>query len=190
MGLRVWKTSNLTKDTLLKIAEVGFFVLAATTSPYFLHNIAKKFFKDKLEKTIRARAKKLRELQKRKLISFRELDNGDVRVEISHQGKTLVRQYNLDNLKLVKPARWDRKWRIIIYDIPQYKRRASDAFREKLKDLGLFKLQKSVWISAYECLPELEFLCSVFDINMDECVYHFYADHIPREGEARKFFEL
>jgi DNA-binding transcriptional regulator PaaX len=164
--------------------------VVAASSPYFLHNVAKYFFNDKLPKMIRARARKLQELKKRKLVSFKQLAGGEVRIELTKDGKNLVRQYNLDTMQLKKPEKWDGRWRIIIYDIPQYKRQASNAFREKLRDLGLFKIQKSVWISAYDCLAELEFLCTVFDIDMDRCVHYFHTGEIPIAREVRKHFGL
>ena len=77
-----------------------------------------------------------------------------------------------------------------MYDIPVQQKRASNAFREKLKSLGLFPLQKSIWISPFDCLAELEFLATIFEINMDRCVYHFVAKEIPREKEIKKFFNL
>lgn len=178
---------GLTRDTLLLIASLGALTIAAT-SPYFLHKIARQYFKERSRERIRARARKLRELEKRKLIRFKELGNGTVRIELTHQGKILVRQYNLEDIKLTKPARWDGQWRILIYDIPADQRRASNAFREKLKQLGLFPLQRSVWVSPYECLPEIEFLASVFEIDIDRCIYYFLAKNIPREEEVRKFF--
>lgn len=184
------KSPNLTKNTLLKIAGTGAAILIAASSPYFLHQISKTFFKDVLKKAIRARAKKLAELQKRKLVSFKELSDGQVKIELSKDGKLLVRQYKFDEIKIAKTAKWDGWWRVIIYDIPNYKRQASNAFREKLVSLGLFKLQKSVWISAYDCLPQLEFLCTVFEIDMDRCVLYFKSKEIPLEVEIRKFFSI
>lgn len=183
------RAANLTKDTLLTIAKAGAIIIAAS-SPYFLSNIAEEFFNEALPKLIKARARKLRELKKRKLISFKQLSKGEVRIELSKDGQRLLRQYNLDSMQIKKPDKWDGKWRIIIYDIPQYQRRASNAFNQKLRDLGLFKLQKSVWVSAYDCMPELEFLCTIFDIDIDNCVHYFHSREIPIESELRKHFGL
>lgn len=181
---------SLTKDTLLKIAAVGFIVVAALSSPYFLHMVAKKYFKEKTIDAARKRSRKLRELQKRKLLDFKEMPDSSVKITLSHQGKNLVRQYKLEEMSIVKPKLWDKKWRIITYDIPISKNQASNSFRKKMRDLGLYQLQKSIWVSPYECLNEMEFLCVIFDINMDECVYYFKASEIPREREVKKFFNL
>lgn len=185
-----WRKNNLTKDTLLKLALGGAFILVAATSPYFFHQIAKNYFKEKVKKVIGARARKLRELEKKKLISFKDLGDGKVKIEIAHKGKLLIRQYQLENMKIAKPKFWDKKWRVIIYDIPHYNKKARDAFRLKLKELGLYFLQRSVWISPYDCLSEIEFLCSVFDIDLNNHVYHFVASEIPKEREIKKWFGL
>ena len=183
------RKGTLTSDTLLKIAKVGGMVLIAGTSPYFLHRLAREFFKDTPEDR-RARARKVRELEQRKLINFTHLKGGEMRVELSQRGKKLVRQYDLEAMQIKKPPRWDGMWRIILYDIPTHHRKASDAFRRKLRSLGLFQLQKSVWVSAYECLTELEFLCTIFDISFDDHVYYFHSQEIPCAQEIKKFFSL
>jgi len=184
------RKNNFTKDTLLRIAEVGVVTLAASTSPFVLHALVRAYFKDRSRKIARARAKKLRELEQHKLISFKELDNGAVRIELTHQGKNLIRTYNLEEMKLNIPKQWDGEWRILIYDIPTPQKKASNAFREKLKQLGLFAIQRSVWVSPYECLSEIEFLATVFDIDIDRCICYFHARNIPRENDIKKFFGL
>jgi|SRR3989344_2980741 len=180
--------NNLTKDTLLRIARGGIFVIAAVTSPYFLHTIVKSYFKDKTLKNARARARKLRELEKRNLIKFQEDKNGMIRMELTYQGKHVVHTYNLEEMKLQKPKKWDGQWRVLIYDIPKSQKKASNAFREKIRQLGLFPLQKSVWVSPYECFSEIEFLAIVFNINLKECILYFRTNEIPKLEELKKFF--
>src|SRR3989344_2669360 len=189
MGRSFGRGKNLTKDTLLAIATVGAAIIAGS-SPRFYHSVARQFFKDKIREMRRARARKLAELEKKKVILFRELGDGRVRVELTHRGKSLVRLYNLENIKLTIPKKWDGLWRVVMYDIPSSQRRASDAFRKKLRSLGLYQLQRSVWISPYECLAELEFLCAVFEIDINICVCYFKTREIPRESEIRKSFRL
>ena len=187
---RFWRKNNLTKDTILKLALGGTFILVAATSPYFLNQSTKSYFKDKNKKAIYARARKIKQLNSRKIVSFKELENGEIRIEITHKGKLLLRQYKLDDIKILKPRVWDKRWRVIIYDIPHDKKVARDALRSKFGQFGFYPLQKSVWISAYECLSEIEFLCAVFEIDLDGYVHYFTALSIPREREIRKWFGL
>lgn len=48
---------------------------------------------------------------------------------------------------------WDKRWRIVIFDIPETQREARYQIRRLLKELGFVQLQLSVWIHP---LPLLE----------------------------------
>jgi len=182
--------SNLTKDTLLKIAAIGFITVAAATSPFFLRAIIKYYFKEKSKEIAKKRARALSELRRRKLVEWKEMPDGSLRITISHLGKKMVRQYRLEEIKLKIPKKWDKEWRIIMYDIPSRQRKASDAFRRKIKEMGLYQIQKSVWVSPYDCFDELEFICSVFDLDIDRHVFYFKTPTIPKEKEIKNFFGL
>jgi DNA-binding transcriptional regulator PaaX len=188
------KSYNLTKEIILTLAKVGCFAIAAT-SPYFFHHLINSYFAH-LSKQQRYRAaERMRELQKKKIVSVQELANGSMRVELTNRGKDVARQYNLETISINKQKKWDGKWRLVIYDIPHHHKKARDAFRGKLKQLGLYNLQKSVWVSAYDCLPELEFLCGVFEIDPDRHLVYLTLNslnELPRnqEKELKRWFNL
>jgi len=52
-----------------------------------------------------------------------------------------------------------------MFDIPHIKKWARDALRNKLRELGFYQLQKSVFIYPYQCENEIDFLCEVFGIR-------------------------
>ncbi len=57
---------------------------------------------------------------------------------------------------LDKKRRTDKKWQMVIYDIPESKRGIRDEFRNELKILGYKELQKSIWVCPYDILKETE----------------------------------
>lgn len=69
----------------------------------------------------------------------------------------------------VKPEglkkRKDRKWVMVIFDIPEKKRKYRNDFRSFLYSLGFQKLQKSVWISPYNISKQLEEVIRVYRID-------------------------
>ena len=71
--------------------------------------------------------------------------------------------------KLKKPEylrkRKDGRWIMIIFDIPEKKRKYREGFRKLLYSLGFQKLQKSVWISPYEVSRELEEIVRIYQID-------------------------
>lgn len=189
MARGLGKYNRFAKGILLRLAEVGLFTIAAT-SPYFIPLLLKKYFREQSRKQHLLQQRAMRELRAKRFIACFKRRDGTIEVQMTHRGKAMIRRFKLEELKLQKPTSWDREWHVILYDIPHHQKRASDAFREHLKKLGLFQLQKSVWISPYKCLEELEFLCGVFSLDMNRCVLYFKTAHIPREDVARSFFNL
>lgn len=65
----------------------------------------------------------------------------------------LVKKFPLVWLKIKK---WDRKWRLVIFDIEEKSRKTRNFIRKILKELGFVQLQKSVWISPHDIFDELK----------------------------------
>ena len=63
----------------------------------------------------------------------------------------------LDNvLKVIKIKNdCDKKWRLVIFDIPERKRATRDKLRRALSSLGMGLLQSSVWISPQDIKAEI-----------------------------------
>ena len=76
----------------------------------------------------------------------------------------------------------------MFFDIPEKKRKARNALREKLYDLGFCEMQKSVFVSPYECQDEINFVVSVFNIRP----YVQYAEMMNSTNELalRRFFNF
>jgi len=68
-------------------------------------------------------------------------------------------------MKINKPLKWDNLWRLVIFDIPEDKKSARMALASKLKELGFYPMQKSVYIHPYECKDEIDFIMELFDIT-------------------------
>ena len=63
-----------------------------------------------------------------------------------------------------KTPTWDGLFRVIIFDIPENRKGIREIFRKKLKELEFQQLQKSVFVSPYECRNEIDFLKNVYEI--------------------------
>ena len=181
-----------TREILSYLLLAGVIVISAT-SPYFLINIAraiskdKKFFKRKIEDYKIARAAK--RLQDDRLIILKELENGKFSVELSEKGKRKIKEIQFDGLTVKKPDFWDKKWRVVIFDIPdKYRRRSRDALRDKLKEIGFCQLQKSVWVFPYPCENEIQFLCELF--NITPFVNIIVAESIYDDIKLKKYFKM
>lgn len=183
--------SDISKDIILYMALFGIISVAAT-SPFFLVNIAKfilknkKYFKNRYDQNKIARA--LERLKRNRIVILTEKD-GKFKIELTEKGKRKVEEIKFEDIKIETPKFWDKKWRIIIFDIPEKQRkRARNALREKLQRLGFYQLQKSVWAHPYPCEKEAHFLCELFNIH--RFVNIITADKIYNDVMLKKYFKL
>jgi CRISPR-associated endonuclease Cas2 len=139
----------------------------------------KKFIKERF-------LRDLKRLQTRKLIDYKVLPNGKIKIVLTKLGKEKILIYDFDKLKLVS-NRWDGKWRLVVFDIPHFQNRARDALREKLKNLNFYQIQKSVYLIPYNCEDEIDFICSIFDINRNN-VLIFEVSRFEGEEKLKHHF--
>lgn len=73
---------------------------------------------------------------------------------LTNQGcKRLIRDFPLLALRKKK---WDGKWRVVVFDIPEKERRLRAYLRQKLLELGFGMMQESVWISPLDVAEDLK----------------------------------
>lgn len=130
----------------------------------------------------------LRRLERQKYVIIEEGEDGRVTVRISQNGMTRALSYQLDTMVLNKPKRWDKKWRVVIFDIEEKYKGFRDAFRLRLGQLGLYQLQESVYVSPYPCFNEVEFLRELYGVSFT--VRYIIADQIEDDEQLRQRFDL
>ncbi|MDD3498682.1 MAG: hypothetical protein PHH24_04260 [Candidatus Moranbacteria bacterium] len=145
------------------------------------------------EKKVRKYKKKqisnaLINLKKQKLIRIIKEKNGKVEVKLTNKGKKRLIEFSINTVNIKKPDKWDKKWRIVMFDIPNEMNPAREALRRKIKELGFFQLQKSAWIYPYECEDEILFIAEIFKVQ--RYVEIITADRILHDAVARKKFKL
>ena len=96
----------------------------------------------------------------------RQLKTGDIE-KIIKGNEVYLRLTSEGNERIVRDfpilsfaARpWDRRWRVVIFDIEEIERTVRKGLREKLRQLGLGMLQESVWVTPHDVSVDLrEFL--------------------------------
>ena len=127
-------------------------------------------------------------LKKQGLIDI-ENRGGQIYISLTKEGKTRAGKYQIDDLEIKKPKKWDGRWRILIFDIEDKHRIKREALRGKLRDLGLYKLQESVWVYPYKFYEEIDLLRNFFGLKKSE-VKIILASVIEDDWEVRKFFKL
>lgn len=114
-------------------------------------------------------------------------NNGLMTVSLTKKGRLWALNIQLDNIKN-KKEKWDGKWRIVAFDIPEKYRKGRDALRQKLKKIGFCELQKSILITPYKCKEEIENLIKFFELG--KYVRFGVLESIDNEIYFKKFFKL
>jgi len=178
--------SEIAKDILKGIALSGAICFAAT-SPYFVSNLLKN-------------VKQWRRHDKKKFYNnfYRlrrdgcincEIANHQIYISLTEEGKKKAGRLQIDALKIEKPKKWDGKWRIIIFDIAQLKKLSREAFRGKLKQIGFYPLQKSVWAHPFDCRDEIEVLKEFFGLK-DKEARLIVAENIGEDNFLKRIFKI
>jgi len=128
----------------------------------------------------------IRELYRSKLISAKPNPDGTLTLVLTDKGKQRLLKYDFEKMRIPR-QRWDGKWRIVIFDIPEKQREARDSLRDKLKNLGFHELQRSVFVYPLDCGNEMEFIIEFFNIR--KFVRYGTLDSIDNELHLKRIFE-
>ena len=126
-------------------------------------------------------------LEKQKLVEIKEQDDMQI-VAITQAGRHKVFRYALDTIEIRKPKIWDYKWRLVSFDIPEKQKRKRKIFVERLKVWGFYPLHESVYLHAYPCLQEIEFLREYLGIG--KFVRMLHVSKIEHDRLFRDFFSV
>ena len=88
----------------------------------------------------------------------------------------------------IKGENWDGKWRLVVFDVPEKLKKGRNALREKLKKIGFYELQKSVFVFPYKCKDEVDFIVEFF--NLRKYVRFGVLESIDNELDLKKVFDL
>lgn len=87
-----------------------------------------------------------------------------------------------------QPQQWDKRWRLILFDVPETKKKFREAFRYHLRRLGFTEFQRSVFLFPYPCAKEVENLAA--RLNLQEHISMITAESISDEFKFKKHFSL
>lgn len=176
--------SKIARNILLGLTA-GLLVPVVLTSPYGLYFM--------LRGAVRAYFRKkdfyreIKRLERKGYVALTKTPEGFL-VRLLKKGKKRRDVYQLQEVKLSVGKSWDKKWRLLIFDIPEESKVARDLLSRRLKELGMYNIQRSVFIYPYDCRKELEFITEYYHLSK----YTFYGEisYFEIERELLRFFKL
>ena len=100
-----------------------------------------------------------------RLVDYKEDKDGFVKIILTKEGEKKALKFKLDEMEIKKTGEMGRRMADCYFDIPERFKKAREALRMKLKELGFLELQKSVLVLPYECEDEIDFIVEVFLIR-------------------------
>ncbi|OGZ17950.1 MAG: hypothetical protein A2V72_00425 [Candidatus Nealsonbacteria bacterium RBG_13_37_56] len=178
--------SEITKDILKSLLISGAVCLVGG-SPYFALNLIKSFKNNKKYKQRKAYDAFYR-LKKDGCIEINKKGH-QIYIKLTDRGVRKANWMQVNELKIKKPKKWDEKWRIVFFDISNLKNFYRNIFRGKLKELGFYPLQKSVWVCPYKCKDEIDLLKDFLGMA-DREVRLIVSEDIGDDAVLRKRFRI
>jgi len=127
-------------------------------------------------------------MKREQLVDYKEFSNGDVEIKILKKGIKKVLINNFDKIQFKIPKKWNKKFYVIIFDIPNSYKKQRDLFVNKLKELNFYQLQKSVYVFLYPPQEIIDFLASILDIA--PYIRILEASRIENEKEILSYFNV
>lgn len=142
----------------------------------------------------KARSKKIKDvflyLRKKGYIRY-EYRGQQLHISLTPEGKKRVKRFQIDTLSIDRGKAWDHKWRMVLFDVEEERKMTREALRGKLKELGFFQIQKSVWVHAFPCEKELRMLQEFFGLEESQYLcFEFFSFPKTLEQKIKLFFRV
>ncbi len=160
--------------------------LSGSPSRYF--KILKATGKEWQDINKRALHRAIKKIYASKLVDISEDKDGLTVLKLNKNGKEKILRYKLENVKISGMKKWDKKWRIVLFDIPESRKKTRDALRHHLKRLNFFEFQKSVFVHPFDCEDEMDFIIEFLGIRPH--VRFIIADSLDNEAHLKRHFGL
>jgi len=121
------------------------------------------------------------------LVTFEERD-GKRYARVTETGEQMLVLESLREASMQKPKRWDGRWRVVLFDIPERRRGVRNRLRLFMQEYGFVRLQDSAWIYPYDCEDLIALAKANFRIGFD--VLYMIVEQLERDTHLRKHFNL
>ena len=111
------------------------------------------------------------------------------RVELTDKGRELVEEIEFGEYEIPEPAFWDGKWRVLVFDINERRRRVRDQLRRLLQGAGFVRMQDSVWVYPYPCDEFISLVRAHLKSGVGEMRF-FVAEALESDKALREHFRL
>jgi DNA-binding transcriptional regulator PaaX len=169
---------------------LGGSIFISPNFPIVLGALVKIVEEIKKEQIPKAKIKRvLKTLEKRRLISL-DQEGDEVMVRILDSNNIDILRYSIKELLSIKrkKQKWDHKWFLVIFDVPEQEKNKRDYLRRFLTQIGFYQYQKSVYAFPYRCEKEIALVKKI--IEGGKYMSYIVADSLEHEDELCVHFQI
>lgn len=186
------KPGELTK-AILEVITVGLlqsYSITRPALPLMIGRIVELLKETKRLNVEKSKVKRTLQQMEKKEILWLEKDKDLIYVHIKDKNSPLILKYSIKTLLdfKKKEKKWNGKWFMVFFDVPESQRLKRDQLREFLKQLGFYKYQKSVYLFPYECEKEINLIKKI--VEGGKYIKYIIAEKIEDENIAKTFFRI
>ncbi len=148
---------------LLQLALIGGVVTAALVAPKVFVLFANRSRRRYLPQD--SFTQKLNQQSSKSYLTYTQVGGNEYRIALTPEGRKRALHLALEYFALKKADQWDGRWRIVTFDIPKKHSGLRDALRNKLTEIGMVRLQDSVFVYPYPCHEEIAFWAELYGIT-------------------------
>lgn len=105
----------------------------------------------------------LNELRRQGLVHIIQNDKS-LTYTLTPAGIHRLQRVMIDNVDIPVPAQWDKKWRLVTFDIPVQFSKQRSYFTSRLQGLGFVMLQRSMWAYPFPCFDQVEQVAGYYNV--------------------------
>ncbi len=87
-----------------------------------------------------------------------------------------------------RPRKWDRRYRLVMFDVPEKRKKIRERLRFHMQEVGFLRIQDSAWLYPYDCEEFMALLKA--DLHIGKDVLYAVVEEIESDGWIRKHFGL
>jgi DNA-binding MarR family transcriptional regulator len=111
------------------------------------------------------------------------------KVILTEKGRAMIEKVHAHEYHIPEPAFWDGKWRVVMFDIREKRRRARSQLRSLLMSAGFLRLQDSVWVYPHPCDEFIGLVRTHLKSGTGEML-SFVAEALESDKKLREHFRL
>jgi|SRR3989344_4680274 len=181
------KKSKLQSAILAAVATAGILLVVSVAPNAFqilkVGNLEKKIKRYKLSALSRARKR----LIDQGILCQVHTENGPA-LKLTLKGENIFQRIELNNVKIQRQKNWDKKWRIVIFDIREKKKGTRDELRLLLEKVGFLQIQDSVYLNPFPADKIVSMIKANYGVGRS--MLYMIVDQIENDLHFKKHFQL